>query len=135
MTHFPDSVRRMVHERADGRCEYCLLHERYTMKTHEVDHVYAEKHGGDSTEVNLCLSCFECNRYKGSDLCSLDTVTGEIVSLYHLRRHRWTEHFRLENGVIYALTPQGRVTVQLLRLNTLERITERQRLEQLKRYP
>ncbi len=76
------------------------------MKTHEVDHVYAEKHGGDSTEANLCLSCFECNRYKGSDLCSLDTITGEIVSLYHPRRHRWTEHFRLENGVIHALTPR-----------------------------
>lgn len=135
MTHLPEALRRMVYERANGRCEYYQLHERYTMKTHEVDHVYAEKHGGDSTEANLCLSCFDCNRYKGSDLCSLDTVTGEIVSLYHPRRHRWAEHFRLEDGVIQALTPQGRVTMRLLRLNTPERISERQRLERLNRYP
>ena len=135
MTHLAEALRRTVHDRANGRCEYCLLHERYTMKAREVDHVYTEKHGGDSTEANLCLSCFDCNRYKGSDLCSLDTVTGEIVSRFHPRRQRWAEHFRLENGIIYAMTPQGRVTIRLLRLNTPERVMERQRLQRLERYP
>lgn len=135
MTHVPEPLRRLVYERTGGRCEFCLFHERYTMKTHEVDHVYAEKHGGETIDENLCLSCLDCNRHKGSDLCSLDTPTNEITPLYHPRHHVWTEHFRLEGGVIHPLTPQGRVTVRLLRLNTPERVAERQRLARLKRHP
>ncbi len=37
---------------------------------HEVDHNYAEKHGGETSEDNLCLSCWICNRLKVTDLCS-----------------------------------------------------------------
>jgi hypothetical protein len=46
MTHIPESLRRQAHTRADGRCEYCHYHERYAMKTHEIDHIFSEKHGG-----------------------------------------------------------------------------------------
>jgi hypothetical protein len=74
MTYFPESLRQQVRERAQGNCECCLLHERYALKTHEVDHIRAEKHGGMTELENLCLSCFECNRQKGSDLSSVDPI-------------------------------------------------------------
>ena len=98
MTYIPENLRRQVWERAKGNCEYCLLNERYVLKRHEVDHIRAEKHGGTTTLDNLCLSCFDCNRQKGSDLSSIDPVTDEVVPLFHPRRDVWDDHFRLVNN-------------------------------------
>jgi len=81
MSYIPESLRQFVYERAKGRCEYCLIRDDDVYSPHEVDHIYAEKHGGATTEANLCLSCFDCNRHKGSDLTSLDPDTGEIARL------------------------------------------------------
>jgi 5-methylcytosine-specific restriction endonuclease McrA len=46
---------------------------------HEIDHVVAEKHDGQTSDNNLCLSCWVCNRHKGSDLTSIDPQTGAIT--------------------------------------------------------
>lgn len=45
-TYVSVSLRRIVFDRAQGRCEYCLLLEALTATSHQVDHVIAEKHGG-----------------------------------------------------------------------------------------
>lgn len=135
MSHIPEPLRRYVVERAKRRCEYCGLHEDDAYFSHEIDHIYAEKHGGETTEDNLCLACVDCNRYKGSDLSSLDPTTGAIEVLFHPRRDRWHAHFRLlPTGVIEPLTAQGRVTVRLLRCNRVDLVAERARLMHLGRY-
>lgn len=131
--YIPEELWKRVYETAKGYCQYCLLSEQYTVKRHKVDHIYAEKHRGLTVEPNLCLSCFDCNRFKGSDLCSLDG--DDIVSLFHPRKHVWSEHFRLNGEYIEPLTASGRVTVQLLRMNSEERLRERRILIKLKRYP
>lgn len=85
MTYIPEALRRLVavseadaqRLRAGGRCEYCRLHEDDTFFTPEVDHIYAEKHDGPTIEWNLCVACADCNRNKGSDICSLDPETGD----------------------------------------------------------
>ncbi len=101
MTYIPDKLREEVQTNAGWRCEYCLLHQDFAYYTHEIDHIYAEKHGGITIIDNLCLACADCNRHKGSNLCSLDPNTGEIVSLYHPRNMSWNDHFRMnDNGVI-----------------------------------
>ena len=46
---------------ARERCEYCLFPDAVGFYPHEIDHVVAEKHGGQTIENNLCLSCWECN--------------------------------------------------------------------------
>lgn len=135
MTYIPSSLRQIVIERAHGRCEYCLLSEKESYWPHEIDHIYATKHGGETVQINLCLSCVDCNRYKGSDLCSLDPVSGEIARLFHPRRDRWEDHFRLEGARIVPLTAIGRVTERLLQFNTIERIFEREMLIALELYP
>jgi 5-methylcytosine-specific restriction endonuclease McrA len=135
MSYIPEPLRRSVYERARGRCEYCRVHQDDAYWPHEVDHVYAVKHGGEAIEANLCLSCSPCNRHKGSDLASIDPVDGEIVRLYHPRRDTWSDHFQLDEARIVPLTPEGRVTVNLLRINDLERLEERVGLIALKRYP
>jgi 5-methylcytosine-specific restriction endonuclease McrA len=85
-------LRRQVAERAQHRCEYCLIHEMDTFFPHEPDHVIAEKHGGPTSSENLAYSCFNCNRFKGSDLASVDPQTGKIVLLFNPREQKWKRH-------------------------------------------
>jgi 5-methylcytosine-specific restriction endonuclease McrA len=125
-TYISASLRQQVRSRAGDCCEYCLIPETVAFASHEIDHIIAEKHGGQTTEENLALSCTICNKYKGSDLTSIDPQTGQIEPLFHPRRDRWAEHFAIENARIEPLTPQGRVTVRLLQLNQPQRIAERE---------
>ncbi len=129
MTYISEALRRQVEERAGHRCEYCLLPANLSFYSHEVDHVIARKHGGDTTADNLAYACWRCNRYKGSDLGSFDPKTKEFSFLFNPRTQRWDEHFTLQNDAqLNGITAEGRTTVQLLKLNSDERIAERQRL-------
>ena len=133
--YVPVALRRLVRARAAERCEYCLVPEQLTLATHWVDHIIAEKHGGQTEESNLALSCVLCNQHKGSDLASLDPDTGQITPLFHPRRDRWLSHFRLDGARVEPLTPVGRVTVRLLQLNHPHRIDERELLLRLELLP
>ncbi|WP_373540756.1 HNH endonuclease [Chamaesiphon sp.] len=64
-----------------------------SFSAHEIDHIIAEKHDGRTESENLALSCNLCNKYKGSDLASVDPETEKIVPLYHPRQNLWREHF------------------------------------------
>jgi HNH endonuclease len=134
-TYIPEALRREVVERGQIRCEYCRLLEMDSYYSHEIDHIYAEKHGGITESANLCLACADCNRHKGSNLCSLDPQTGDIVALYNPRNDLWKDHFQMfNNGKIQPLTAKGRVTERVLRFNRLELIAERIRLIALGKY-
>ena len=99
-THVPAALRRLVVERAGGRCEYCRVPTDVVFLPHEIDHVVAEKHGGPTDSENLALSCAVCNKRKGSDVASLDPETGEIVALFpHGKIHLETDPpLRLKPG-------------------------------------
>ena len=134
-THVPAALRRHVRQRASNCCEYCLLAEEDAFFTHEPDHVIAEKHGGATSFENLAWACFDCNRFKGSDIASLDPLTGELVPLFDPRTQVWHEHFELiGGGTIHPLTPIGRATEHLLKLNLDERVEARNLLAALGRY-
>jgi hypothetical protein len=129
------SLRREVRARAKQRCEYCLIAESRTFFPHEPDHLIALKHGGLSTAANLALACSDCNRFKGTDIASIDYVTGKLVRLFNPRAQRWSAHFRLIGGQIMPLTATGRVTEQLLRLNLPSRVETREVLAAVGLYP
>ena len=133
--YVPVAIRRLVRQRAGERCEYCLIPEQLTLALHWVDHVVAEKHGGETEETNLALACVLCNQHKGSDLTSIDPQTGQIAPLFHPRRDRWLDHFRLAGARIEPLTPTGRVTVRLLQLNHSDRLEERELMLRLDLLP
>ncbi|MCB9451279.1 MAG: HNH endonuclease [Anaerolineaceae bacterium] len=135
MTYIPESLRRQVVERANGCCEYCLLPQDVSLYTHEVDHIIAEKHRGETVLENLCLACLDCNRAKGSDFGSFDVETGEITLLYNPRQQAWDDHFRLEGSRIIPLSPEGRVTVFVLKLNDEIRVRAHQALLEAGKYP
>ena len=105
------------------------------MYSHEVDHVTAVKHGGLSIEENLVLACLPCNRYKGSDLTSIDPITQQITVLFNPRLHEWDEHFQIDQGYILGKTTIGRTTIFLLKLNESKRLMIRQSLIAQKLYP
>ena len=125
------ALRKRIVERAQNRCEYCRIAQADKLFTFEVDHIIAEKHGGQTIEQNLCLACVDCNSAKGSDIASVDWEQDEaIVGLYHPRRQNWHDHFtvELETGRIVPNSSYGRVTIFLLQLNIDERVMDRQLL-------
>jgi len=111
------------------------LAESQAFFPHEPDHLIARKHGGETTSANMALACFDCNRFKGSDLGSVDPLTGELVSLFNPRTQEWSDHFELREGVIVPLTAFGRVTEKLLQLNLGSRVEIRKRLIAINEYP
>ena len=129
------SLRQLVGDRAQGKCEYCRIHQDFSIYTHEVDHAVALKHGGATIAENLVLSCLPCNRYKGSDLTSIDPITGKITPLFSPRVHNWSDHFKLEDSYVLGQTPIGRTTVFLLKLNDPARLPIRQALISQELYP
>jgi hypothetical protein len=133
--NIPAALRRIVTERSNGQCEYCLLHQDDAPFSHHVDHVTPLRHGGQTVESNLALACLECNRYKGSDLTAIDPADGAIVPLFNPRTQVWSEHFTFDGIRIVGQTPAGRATVNLLRLNDPARLLQRQALLEAKRYP
>ena len=135
MTYIPDALRQSVTERAKYQCEYCQIHERYSIYAHEIDHIIPEKHRGETIESNLCYACFDCNRFKGSDFASFDPDSNEVALLYHPRQDRWADHFVFDSAKIIPLTATGRVTEFVLKLNEPKRLAIRQRLFRLKRFP
>ena len=128
MSDIEPALRELVRSRAAGVCEYCRISERFTLAEHEIDHVIAVKHGGQSVVENLALCCAVCNRFKGSDIASIDPETGQLTPLFHPRLDSWDDHYEFRNGEILGLTATGRVTVRLLRMNRPTRVKERQLL-------
>jgi hypothetical protein len=126
MPDIEPALRELVRLRAAGFCEYCRIPERFTFVEHEIDHVIAIKHGGQTVSGNLALCCAICNRFKGSDIASIDPETGRLTPLFHPRLDRWEDHFEVRNGEILPLTAKAPVTTGILRMNRAARIQERQ---------
>jgi len=49
--HPSADLRRVVIERAKGKCEYCLVHQDDTPFTHPIDHIIAIRHGGQTVAI------------------------------------------------------------------------------------
>jgi HNH endonuclease len=129
-----EGIRRLVRERARGRCEYCRLHQDdYGFQSFHVEHIVAHQHGGTDDPDNLCLACSECNWAKGPNLAGL--LGGKLYPLFNPRRQSWTRHFRWEGTTIIGKTKSGAVTVQVLNLNSASRIMLRENLLFEGRFP
>lgn len=135
MTYVSTRLRQLTIERANGCCEYCRIPQDFDAVSFHIEHIIASSHGGDTVENNLALSCSRCNLYKGTNIATADPETGEPTFLFHPRRQKWDEHFRLNDAVIQALTPEGRATIFVLHINDQERVEHRELLIQFDNYP
>lgn len=129
------ATRALVWTRAEGRCEYCRVHQDHIELSHHVEHIVAKKHGGTDVPSNLCVACERCNLFKGSDLTGIDSATGEIERLFNPRSQTWAEHFELRGPLIVGLTPTGRTTVRVLSMNAGQRLQLRAALVAHGLYP
>jgi HNH endonuclease len=131
----PEALSRAVRLRAQGRCQYSLMHESLQGATFHVEHVIPQSKGGESTLENLALACPRCNLHKADKTTAPDPLTGEQVALFHPLQHRWSEHFRLKGYEMEGWTAVGRASVVLLDLNHLRRQRIRQVEETFGLYP
>ena len=116
------ATRAFVRQRARTRCEYCGLPQAAEpFFTFHSEHIVARQHGGADDAENLALACYHCNCRKGPNLTAIDPQSGEVVPLFHPRRHDWAEHFALAGEVVEGRTAIGRATVSLLRMNVPDR--------------
>jgi len=122
------ALRDQVRQRADNRCEYCQLPQACTTLPHEADHIRSQKHHGPTTLHNLCWACARCNDFKGSDVSSYDPVTNALAPLFNPRTDKWDEHFEWHGPTLLGKTSIGRATIELLRINLLDRVEHRRLL-------
>jgi len=93
-----------------------------------MDHVRAEKHGGETIESNLALACTHCNRHKKPNIAGFDAETGQVVRLFNPRMDIWGQHFEVDGPRLRGKTAIGRVTVDVLEMNSADRILVRSAL-------
>ncbi|HEV3005106.1 MAG TPA: HNH endonuclease signature motif containing protein [Pirellulales bacterium] len=122
------SLATFVRRRAHERCEYCQLPRNSSTIEFEIDHIISLKHGGKTDANNLALACFYCNSFKGPNIAGLDSLTGEVVRLFHPRKDKWDEHFVWDGAMLDGQTAIGRVTVDVLGINDVEFIAVREAL-------
>ena len=84
-----------------------------------IDHIIPQALGGQTVAENLCLACWDCNLIKNKRIADIDPETGQMTSLFHRYKHLWQEHFAWQDKglLVIGLTPTGRATVNLLKLN------------------
>lgn len=109
----------MVAARAGYRCEYCHAPQAVSNSHFEVEHVQPISLGGGSDMQNLALSCPFCNVFKAVATHAVDPESAMLVALFHPRTHVWEEHFTIDLQTMHVvgLTPNGRATVERLRMN------------------
>jgi 5-methylcytosine-specific restriction endonuclease McrA len=117
--HVPAALREQVLSQAGGLCAYCRSAESLLGVTFEIDHIVPLSAGGGTTADNLCLSCPTCNRQKGFRQTAPDPASGEETPLFHPLAQTWDDHFTWseDGATVIGLTPVGRATIALLRVN------------------
>ena len=129
------ALQQAVRERAKHRCEYCHFPAELAELPFHHDHVLARQHGGETALDNLAFACCHCNRYKGPNLSSVDSVSSQIVPLFHPRQDKWENHFSWNGPVVVGMTPTGRATIRALRLNRSDAVAVRRLLMEEGVYP
>jgi hypothetical protein len=113
----PALMRKEVVRRAANRCEYCRLSQAGQEAAFHVDHIHPVVERGTTALENLALACVSCSLRKGARRKARDPLTTRDVALFHPRRQRWPDHFCWRGNRVQGLTPTGRATVSLLKLN------------------
>lgn len=130
-----EKLRAFVAERANFRCEYCLVHQDDLILACQIDHIISIKHGGLTESENLAYSCLICNVNKGSDIATILFPSHKLVRLFNPRSDIWSDHFELSKGLISDKTEIGRATAKIFQFNLPERLIRREYLISVGRYP
>lgn len=91
----------------------------FATQSFSVEHILPRAKGGSSDLQNLALACQGCNNHKFTKTEGLDSVTEQLVPLFHPREQRWRDHFAWHEDytIVLGITSTGRATVDELHLN------------------
>lgn len=131
------SERIAIRLRALFLCEYCYSPEDFSPDTYDADHIIPLfKEGTDDLE-NMALACGKCNGLKHEHVSWLDPLTHQMTPLFHPRQDAWAEHFAWSDDftLIIGLTPKGRATIDLLKMNRQNLINLRKALVAYNAHP
>jgi 5-methylcytosine-specific restriction endonuclease McrA len=107
-----------IRRKSKNRCGYCLNPQELIPYKLEIEHIFPQSLGGESTEENLWLACRECNAHKAARIKAVDNLTGKTVKLFNPRTQKWNKHFEFstDKTEIIGKTPCGRATVESLQV-------------------
>jgi hypothetical protein len=128
-------VCRQVEARAEGRCEYCKMHQALQGATFHIEHIIPSSRGGASTPENLAWCCPGCNLRKSDRVEVVDPETGSRVAVFNPRFDRWADHFEFHGNAVVGRTPLGRAMVVTLELDHPRRLMIRQAEAQFGLFP
>jgi hypothetical protein len=117
MSNIPVFLRKLVIRRAKSHCEYCRLSQKGQEATFHIDHIKPVASGGETIAENLALACVSCSLRKGAKEKAIDPENKKEVLLFHPRLDDWNKHFEWDGVLLKGLTPKGRATAELLKLN------------------
>lgn len=130
--YIAETLRLFVAQRANFRCEYCLLPEDTSFYTFHIDHIISIKHGGLTIKANIANACPICNLNKGSDIATVLKDIAVSVRFYNPRIDIWAEHFEAHSsGLLVPKTSIGEATIKILELNQTDSIIERSKMVRL----
>ncbi|WP_133795073.1 HNH endonuclease [Prosthecobacter fusiformis] len=118
----PVSLALKVRQRAGYRCEFCRMSQSLQEASFHIEHILPRVHGGETALPNLALACPGCNLHKADRTHAKNPGTGEIVSLFHPRKHSWGDHFEWVAFRLEGKSPEGGATVALLKQNHPRRL-------------
>ena len=136
-TYIPVAIQRAVLELSKGYCEYCVIPSNFSTDYFHHEHIIPLTLDGKTELGNLARSCGICNNNKSDKIKHTDPLTKQIVRLYHPRQDIWTDHFqwRADDLHIIGITPIGRATIDLLKLNRVNAVNLRKLLKMADLHP
>lgn len=119
MAKIPKKLKQEIKRRAFGCCEYCQIPANYSPSPFPAEHIDPSSKGGTDASDNLAFACNGCNWFKGNKTEGIDPETGQTVPLFNPRQQLWFDHFDWEENSlnVIGLTPIGRATIVVLKLN------------------
>ena len=127
---FTPFEKSFIQERAKYCCEYCKFPMAFSHDSFHIEHITPLRLSGSNELENIAHACDGCNSNKWGYIKWLDSLTGNLVTLFHPRQDIWTEHFQWTDNftTILGKTPTGRATIDLLKMNRLGLINIRKAL-------
>lgn len=131
------SQRRIIEQRAGGRCEYCRSPVDHSPDPFSVEHIHPRARRGSNALDNLAFSCQGCNLAKSVKIEAIAPESGETVRLFHPRQHQWTDHFAWseDQTQVVGLTAIARASIIALRLNRIGVVNLRRALRLAGKHP
>lgn len=135
--YIPVGIQRTILELSKNYCEYCILPSNFSTDFFHYDHIVPISLDCKTESENLARSCGICNNNKHDKIKFADPLTKQIVRLYHPRQDVWADHFKWSDDdmLILGITPIGRATISLLKLNRVNAVNLRKLLKMADMHP